>query len=259
MTKVSDKNIKKYVYLGRITRGIIHDLNNSLAAIKGFSSFLSDDLDPKSEQYIFAENIKKAGLQIESLMEQVRALSMEPGTDKDVIINIVTTVSQLTNSFKAILPEKQKILFSSNVDEAFIKMPLFQFNIMIGNILKNALQAIENDSGLVMVQISKYNQKNIDDLNSEYDFILNLQSENRPPKKSSIVINITDTGCGMDNVTLNLASSPHFTTKSPDTSHGLGLSISSQIIENLGGTLSIATAPKVGTKITIVLPTEREK
>jgi signal transduction histidine kinase len=257
MTKVSDKNLEKFAYLGRITRGIIHDLNNSLAAIKAFSSFLSDDLDPKSEQYIFAENIKKAGLQIESLTEQIRALSMELGTDRDVQIDIVGTIAQFAQDFSNNLPENQKVSFSNDIDEAFIKMPSFQFNVMISNIIKNAIQSLSNDAGKVTIHISKGSHQDKIELEEKYLFIANLTPDNHPKKRSSIKIDVIDTGCGMDEVTLNLAPSPHFTTKSADIAHGLGLSISSQIVNNLGGTISIATTPKIGTKTTIVLPIKR--
>jgi signal transduction histidine kinase len=257
MTEISDKNFKKLADLGGMTRGILHDLNGSLAAIMGFASFLSEDLDPKSEQHVFAENIKKAGHQIEELVDQVRALSMERGTNKDTSINIVDTISQIANSYKNNLPDNQKILFHEEIKEAYITMPLFQFKIMIGNIIKNAVQSLDSDEGTIMIHISEKDWSKKSDIKGKYHFFKNIFLNIQDSKKSYLQIDFIDSGCGMDDVTLNLAPSPHFTTKSADIAHGLGLSISSRIVDNLCGDISIATTPKIGTKITMVLPAEK--
>lgn len=252
-----DKETEKMANLGRMTRGILHDLNNSLASIMGFSSFLTDDLDPKSEHYIFAENIKKAATQIETLVEQIRALSMERGSNKDVTLNLVETIKEMIDSSNKERIQQHQIIFMSDIKGAIFSAPLFQFKVMFSNLLKNALQSLGDSSGTVMIHLSSTHGISPKELKGDYHFMSHPFDINLPHDKSMLKIDIIDTGCGLDEVTLNLAPSPHFTTKSADIAHGLGLTISSQIIHTYGGSFSISTTPSIGTRVTIVLPVEK--
>lgn len=257
MTNIPDKETEKMVNLGRLTRGILHDLNNSLASIMGFADFLTDDLDPSSEQYVFAQNIKKAGLQIENLVEQIRAVSIERGTGKNISINLVDIIKGLTDDIQKNLKPQQQIIFLTNIQAATLSLPSFQFKVMFANLLKNAIQSLSDNSGTIMVHISSANQINQNDLKGDYHFISHLCDAHQVIDKKILRIDVIDTGCGMDEVTLNLAPAPHFTTKSADIAHGLGLTISSQIIHSLDGGLSISTTPNIGSRVTIALPVEK--
>lgn len=257
MSDSPNKETEKMANLGRMTRGILHDLNNSLASIMGFSSFLTDDLDPKSEHYIFAENIKKAATQIETLVEQIRALSMERGSGKDVTLNIVDTIKEIIDSSNKEVSQQHQIIFMSDIKGAIFSVPPFQFKVMFSNLLRNALQSLGDSSGTIMVHLSSTHGISPKELKGDYHLLSHPFDIDFPYDKSMLRIDVIDTGCGMDEVTLNLAPSPHFTTKSADIAHGLGLTISSQIINYYGGSLSIATTPNIGTRVTIVLPVEK--
>ncbi|MFT5680924.1 MAG: PAS domain S-box-containing protein [Myxococcota bacterium] len=71
---------------------------------------------------------------------------------------------------------------------------------------------------------------------------------------SEVIIEIEDTGSGMDEATRHRALDPFFTTKPIGSGIGLGLSISQNIIRNIGGTLSIDSTVGQGTRITLRLP-----
>jgi two-component system chemotaxis response regulator CheY len=70
-----DPNLEKMAALGRVTRSLIHDFNNSLASIMGHADFLIADLPQESEQHVFAENIKKAALQLQDTLHQIKTFS----------------------------------------------------------------------------------------------------------------------------------------------------------------------------------------
>ena len=257
MTDIIDKDTERMADLGRLTRGILHDLNNSLASIMGFAEFLVDDLDPSSEQHIFAQNIRKAGTQIENLVEQIRAVSLERGSNNDVMFNIIDTTKQLVESSQHLAKNNQKIIFMSEIKGAFLTLAPLQFRVMFLNLLYNSIQALNSVSGTVMVNISPAEKTNMNDLKGDYQFFSHLVNSDIDKNSLMLRIDIIDNGCGMDEATLNLAPSPHFTTKSADTAHGLGLSISCKIINYLDGQLSVSTTPNIGTRITIVLPIEK--
>jgi signal transduction histidine kinase len=75
----------KMAALGRETKRLTHDINNSLGSIMGYAEFLIEDLPQGTEQHNFAINIQKAGYQIQEIIEQIRLLSknLPPQMEKE--------------------------------------------------------------------------------------------------------------------------------------------------------------------------------
>jgi two-component system sensor histidine kinase RegB len=67
-------------------------------------------------------------------------------------------------------------------------------------------------------------------------------------------IAVSDAGPGMSADELGRAGEPFFTTKPPGDGMGLGLFVSRSVVEQLGGSLTLASTPGAGTIASIVLP-----
>jgi nitrogen fixation/metabolism regulation signal transduction histidine kinase len=67
-----------------------------------------------------------------------------------------------------------------------------------------------------------------------------------------LILEVRDTGPGMDAATLDKIFEPYFSTKPAGT--GLGLPIARKVIEDHGGSIRLASAPGEGTTVTIELP-----
>jgi polar amino acid transport system substrate-binding protein len=76
-------------------------------------------------------------------------------------------------------------------------------------------------------------------------------------KASNIVIHVRDEGMGIPPETLLNITDPFFTTKHDSGGVGLGLSISSKIVEEHGGTLKFESEIGAGTTAEITLPVDR--
>jgi signal transduction histidine kinase len=70
----------------------------------------------------------------------------------------------------------------------------------------------------------------------------------------TVVVEVSDTGTGMTDETLQRAFEPFFTTKPAGDGTGLGLSVSYGIIEAHGGIITVDSAPGRGASFRIVLP-----
>ena len=69
---------------------------------------------------------------------------------------------------------------------------------------------------------------------------------------ASAVVEITDTGVGMDAESMAKIFQPYFSTKATGT--GLGLTIAKRNIELNGGTIDVTSERGVGTTVTLTLP-----
>jgi len=67
-------------------------------------------------------------------------------------------------------------------------------------------------------------------------------------------LKISDTGCGMDEETLQKAFDPFFTTKGVNEGTGLGLSVVHGLVEQMGGTITATSKPGEGSTFLILLP-----
>jgi two-component system sensor histidine kinase AtoS len=71
-------------------------------------------------------------------------------------------------------------------------------------------------------------------------------------ERDAIVVEVSDSGVGMDQDALNKIFEPYFSTKATGT--GLGLTIAKRNIELNGGTISVNSQRGVGTTVTMTLP-----
>ena len=77
-------------------------------------------------------------------------------------------------------------------------------------------------------------------------------SRSAPARANGFAITVRDRGVGVKPDDLTRVFDPYFTTKR--TGSGLGLAIAKNIIEGMGGTITLESRPGEGTKIRIDLP-----
>jgi signal transduction histidine kinase len=75
-------------------------------------------------------------------------------------------------------------------------------------------------------------------------------------RRPAVLLDVTDTGTGIDPEVQKRLFEPFFSTKEGGT--GLGLAIASRIIEQHGGLLQFSTRKNLGSTFTVVLPQQSE-
>ena len=86
------------------------------------------------------------------------------------------------------------------------------------------------------------------------DSIIRLRASTGKTWRDRLVIEIEDNGCGMDKKTQERIFEPFYTTKKYGAGIGMGLYKSRNLVEDLGGTITVESRPAEGSKFRIVIP-----
>jgi len=225
---------EKMASLGILTAGVAHEINNPLNYIMG--SYLA------LESY-FKENQCKDQDLIDKLMFSLRT-GLDKATDIVKGLNLFSRENQAFNEdceIQIILENCLTILSNRikdriNVSRQFtednpvVKGNVGQLHRAFLNILTNAVQAIEN-IGKIDIATRR--------------------------KGDLVIIEIKDSGAGVDKENLTKITDPFFTTKDPGEGTGLGLSITYSIIMDHKGSMEFSSTKGKGTRVKISLPINR--
>jgi signal transduction histidine kinase len=69
-----------------------------------------------------------------------------------------------------------------------------------------------------------------------------------------VLLEVSDTGCGMDAATRDRLFEPFFTTKPSGKGSGIGLAVVYRVVERCGGFLQVDSEPGRGTRMRVFLP-----
>ncbi|MFC1671795.1 response regulator [Planctomycetota bacterium] len=237
--KVKEKRIVRHERaraVGAMASGIAHDFNNSLAPILGFTELLlkrPGDLTDWDKVKRYLQLIHMAAEDAAGVVRRLREL-YRPRSDegKHASVNLKTLVEdviELTKpNWKA---EAQARDACITVEADFCGDSTAwgnegELREVVTNLVLNSLDAMP-DGGTISVATRRDSDR--------------------------LCLEVSDTGSGMSEQTLNHCQEPFFTTKEK-TGTGLGLAMIAEIVEGCGGTLSIQSTPDLGTTIEISLP-----
>jgi signal transduction histidine kinase len=219
---------EKLASVGQLTAGIVHDVKNPLAVIKGLAEELAEE--PDMDEYsidglkTIRESASKANTIVTDLLKFARQSTpeMQSRDMRDTIESVMRLTEYLTRKGKveveAILPERAVM---ATYDPQQIEQVLI-------NLLTNAVQAMP-DGGTLTFDLS--------------------QSDD------DVVLKVTDTGVGIPKENFARIFDPFFTTKPEGEGTGLGLSVSYGIITRHGGHIDLSSTVGEGTTFTIHIPT----
>ena len=223
---------EKLASVGQLTAGIVHDVKNPLAVIKGLAEELSEEfsIDPsmKDQLATIRESATKASTIVTDLLKFARQST--PELERRDLRETVEASLRLTEY----LARKGKVEVKVDMPPSpvLIWYDAQQIEQVLINLIGNAIQAMKN-GGTARINLS--------------------EAEN------SIALSVQDNGVGIPEKNLKRIFDPFFTTKPEGEGTGLGLSVSFGIITRHRGQISVDSKPGLGTTFTILLPIDQEQ
>ncbi|MGC2887494.1 MAG: PAS domain S-box protein [Candidatus Acidiferrum sp.] len=232
---------QKMEAIGRLSGGIAHDFNNLLGVIIGYSRVLKRELARNKILSEHALEIEKAGQRAASLTKQLLAFSRQQVLTP-AILNLNTLVSDMEKMLPQLLGEDIKVTLMLDPKLGNVKADLSQIEQVIMNLAVNARDAMPLGGEL------KINTANVE-LDQAYVW-------SHPGSKvgSYVLMEVADTGTGMDAATLTHIFEPFFTTKELGKGTGLGLATVYGIVKQSNGYIGLESILGEGTAFKIYLP-----
>ena len=251
---------EKMASLGQMAAGVAHEINNPMGFIRSNSEVLKEYLqDYKTLSQRIQTHLQERALGLEdyaNLVEELDISFIQSDAEDLISSNLegIDRVRDIVNSLKT---------FSHSVDSEHALMPLFD---CIDNALKVAGNSFSSEH-----QVDNQISPELPQINGNFGQLqqvlvnifvnsahampegglLKIESEQT---EESIVISISDTGCGMDESTLKQLFTPFFTTKAVGVGTGLGLSVSYAILEEHHASVEVTSEVGRGSCFILTFP-----
>lgn len=234
---------QKMQAMGQLAGGIAHDFNNLLTAMIGFCDLLLQRHGIGDPSFADLIQIKQNANRAAGLVRQLLAFSRKQPL-KPKHINVTENFIELSHLMKRILGEQITLDFNHGHDLGYIKVDPVQFSQVIINLAVNAKDAM---NGRGCLTISTHTEK----LTEPYQFGADVIASGE-----FVVINVTDTGCGIPAENLSRIFEPFFSTKQNvvGSGTGLGLAMVYGIVRQTEGFIRVDSVVGKGTTFSIYLP-----
>ena len=233
------RQVQKMEAVGQLTGGIAHDFNNMLAVVVGGIDLARRRLNgPRREVMTHLTNAMEGATRAAALTRRLLSFArseplMPERVDSAVLVGGMSELLDRT------LGERIKVVTDLADDAWPVFVDPHQLENAIVNLAVNARDAMDGQGTLTIRSRNETMQANeVGDIRAgEY-----------------LVIEVTDTGCGMTSEVRERAFEPFFTTKAVGKGTGLGLSQIFGFAHQSGGEVGIESRIGKGTTVSIYLP-----
>ena len=232
---------QKMEAVGRLAGGVAHDFNTLLGTIRGYSEMLLGALPPEGALRRHVEQIHRAALRGAQLTRQLLVFSRRQEIQartidlrkllEDVEVMLERLIGEDVELVREIGPRLGQVWGDSG-----------ELHQVILNLVVNACDAMPAGGTLRL---------SLGDV--EADREIAVEGGRLPPGRY-VLLQVSDTGKGMDEEVRGRIFEPFFTTKGPGEGTGLGLSTVHAIVRRGKGGLAVESQPGQGSTFQVYLP-----
>ncbi len=231
---------QKMEAVGRLAGGIAHDFNNLLSVILGFSGPLLKEIGEGHALREELTTIHDAAQRAAGLTRQLLEFSRrQPPALGAVDLNAL--IGGLRMLLRGVLAEDVELVTDLDAGLVPVRGHTGQLEQVLVNLAVNARDAMP-DGGRFAIR-------------TEPRQLVGIAASRLGLEPGAYaLLEVSDSGCGMDREVRARIFDPFFTTKEPGKGSGLGLSIVYSIVEQAGGAIAVDGEAGKGTTFSIYLP-----
>lgn len=226
---------EKMAAIGRLAEGVAHEINNPLGAILAFTQIAQKQIQDTHPCCEDLKEIEIASLRCKKIVADLLNFSRQTSDGPVEQINLTSLVQRSLPVIR-IYAKQAGADVQLSLDETVpnILGDSGRLEQVILNLVANAVQAMREGEGTLTIS-------------TEADV-----------QRSTVSLQVKDSGIGMPDEILKHIFEPYFTTKKQGEGSGLGLSISDHIVREHGGQIEVESEVGKGTTMTVVLPVHHE-
>ena len=232
---------QKVEALGLLAGGIVHDFNNLLTVILGYSDIAMLQIEKKDKLKENLDQIRLAAQHAAKLVQQLLIFTRK-GYMEFKLQNLTIIIENLLKMLDRIIGEDISIHFELDQDIWDSKMEKSKIEQVIMNLAVNAKDGMSKGGKLII------KTKNVI-IDKDY---IKSYSYARPGQ--FVFLSVEDTGIGMTEEIKQKIFEPFFTTKKREEGTGLGLSVVYSIIKEHQGWITVSSEPGKGSIFKIYFP-----
>jgi signal transduction histidine kinase/ActR/RegA family two-component response regulator len=240
------QEVQKLESLGMLAGGIAHDFNNLLVGIMGNAGLALLELPPGDTGRDRISQIETAARRASELARQMLAYSGK-GTFVVTPLDVSELVKEMTQLLRASIAGSVEIRYALEPDPIVIEGDATQLRQVVMNLVVNASDAIGDGGGTITVATGR--------VRADRAYLSGTFVDEGLEEGDYAVIDVADTGAGMEAATQARIFDPFFTTKTQG--RGLGLAAVLGIVRAHHGALKVYSEPGHGSTFKLLLPLTR--
>ncbi len=237
------RQAQKMEAVGKLAGGVAHDFNNLLTAIIGFASLAVDEVPADSPAQQSLAHIRRSAEQAASLTRQLLAFGRRQILQPEVL-DLGEVVGHVLPMLRRLIGADITVTTDLGAGVPLIRADRTQVQQVLLNLVVNARDAMPR-GGLLTIRTSLTT--------------VEARSNGGPDVAPGqyVVLEVADTGEGVDAATADRIFEPFFTTKAFGQGTGLGLSTVYGIAKQSGGDVQVQSTPGRGATFRVLLPAAR--
>jgi PAS domain S-box-containing protein len=233
---------QKMESIGTLAAGIAHDFNNILSPIYGYVELAQMKVEKDSIVMNYLGEVNNAAHRAGELVKQILTFSRQD-TEKFSPVEVHVIIKEALKLLRATIPTTIEIKQEIDTKSGYVLANPTQVHQVLMNLCTNAYHAMRETGGKLGVSLSRISITPDDALRN-----INLRPGNY------LLLEVSDTGTGMDKDTIARIFEPYFTTKAQGEGTGMGLSVVHGIIQSHGGDITVYSEVGKGSIFHVYLP-----
>lgn len=238
---------QKMQEVGQLAGGIAHDFNNLLTGILGYTDLLLSSHRPSDPAFKDIMEVRNNANRAAALVRHLLAYSRRQ-TLRPKVLSLTDVIEDFGLLLNRLIGEK----VTSNIIHArdlwLVKADANQLEQVLMNLAVNARDAMMPDGGELTIRTANVTERDAAKLD-----------RSGLPVGEYVLLEVTDTGCGMPPEVQEKIFEPFFSTKEIGEGTGFGLSVVHGIVKQTGGYIYVDSQEGEGTTFRIYLPRHVEE
>jgi len=235
------RQLQKIEAIGRLAGGVAHDFNNVLTVVIGRCQLMLSRYQLGDPAYEDFDQIESTAQRAAALTRQLLAFSRNETAERQPL-DLNATVTSVSDMLARLIGENIELIVALDPKLDLVMADPGQIEQVIVNFAVNARDAMPSGGRLTIAT------RNV---------MLNAAFAAAHPAVTAgphVLLEVSDTGIGMDEATQQRVFEPFFTTKAAGKGCGLGLSTVYGIVKQHEGYAAVESQPEHGATFRVYLP-----